>query len=383
MFVLEALQADYGDALLLRFGEGRGRQILLDAGPTGIYPRSVQPRLLQLRAGLDPGEPLTIERVIVSHMDDDHIQGIIDLFAELQEDADSQIPSPYRVAGLWLNAFDLEALGVAEPAALTAAVASVSDGEVASVGPESEAVLASIPQARTLSDAAKVLKIAENADFASGLAMATPAGPVVVDLGDGLTLTVIGPHQERIDDLRKKWQAYLKEQARKDAKKEEIATAALSVDRSVYNLSSIIVLAERKGRTMLLTGDGLGADILEDLDAAGLLKDGSIHVDILKMPHHGSIRNVVKPPDLLERITADHYVFSANGKFGNPDPPTIERLVEARGVAEYAMHFTNPDARIDKVLSADRDHHKRHYEVDVRAAHALSQVIDLEAGPPG
>ncbi len=377
MFTLEALQADFGDALLVRFGATPGRQILLDAGPTGIYPRSVRPRLVQLGAALDDGEPLRLERVIVSHMDSDHITGIVDLFSELEDDAASQMAAPFDVGGLWLNAFDLAALGVDGPAALTAAVASVGEAVGMDVGPESEAVIATIPQARDLSGVAKVLKVAENADFPSGMAMATVGGPVVVDLDGDLTLTVIGPHQKRIDDLRAAWDAFLAAQAAK-APKKDVATAALAVDRSVYNLSSIIILAERKGRTMLLTGDGLGADILADLDVAGRLKDGAIHVDILKMPHHGSIRNVLKPAHLLEQITADHYVFSANGKDGNPDPATIERLVAARGAAEYAIHFTNPDARIDAVLKADRDAHRRNYEVDVRPAPALLLSIELE-----
>jgi len=380
MFTLEALQADHGDALLLRFGERKGRLIVIDAGPVGIYRRSVQPRLRELRAGLADTEPLPIDRVIVSHTDDDHIQGLIELFDELQQDADTKIAPPYRIDGMWLNVFDLETIGVTHSAALEAAVASAAEAGVAGFGGRSEAIIASLPAARDLSRAATTLDIRKNGDFDSGLAMATPTGPVVVELDGDLTLTVIGPGEDGIDDLRKKWQAFLKRQAKKDVPPEEVAAAAVSVDRSVYNLSSIVVLAERKGRSMLLTGDGLGDDILDDLGKAGRLKDGAIHVDLLKMPHHGSIRNVMAPKDLLERITADHYVFSANGKFGNPDPPTIERLVRARGSAEYTLWFTNPDARIDAVLKADRAANKRHYLVEVRPPPALSLAVELEGG---
>jgi ribonuclease BN (tRNA processing enzyme) len=381
MFALEALQADHGDSLLLRFGPTGDRLIVIDGGPSGIYRRSLQPRLNQLRNGRDAGEPLVIDRVFVSHMDDDHIQGLLDLFDELISDDESRLPPPWVIDGLWLNEFDLAKLGIAEPTALTAAVASIDGAGVAGVGGRSDAVIASIPQARDLSRAATRLSIPENADFASGLAMATPTGPVVTDLDGELTLTVVGPHEDRIEDLRKRWEAYVKAHQAK-APPDEVATAALAVDRSVYNLSSTIVLAERGGRSMLLTGDGLGEDILEDLNGAGRLTDGALHVDLLKMPHHGSIRNVSKPADLLRRITADHYVFSANGKFGNPDPPTIQALVEARGTAEYTMHFTNPDDRIDAVLKADRDQHKRHYDVEVRHPAALGLTVELQAAGP-
>ena len=44
------------------------------------------------------------------------------------------------------------------------------------------------------------------------------------------------------------------------------------------------------------------------------------------------------------------------------------------------MWFTNPDARIDAVLKADRAGHRRHYQVEVRPPPALSLQIDLEGG---
>jgi hypothetical protein len=50
-------------------------------------------------------------------------------------------------------------------------------------------------------------------------------------------------------------------------------------------------------------------------------------VDVFKLPHHGSVRNVT--PELFERITADTYVISANGKYDNPDFQTLEWLVQA------------------------------------------------------
>ena len=77
------------------------------------------------------------------------------------------------------------------------------------------------------------------------------------------------------------------------------------------------MLAECEGKRMLLTGDARDDHILAGLDEAGIAKDGKTHVDILKLPHHGSIRNM--RPEFFERVTADHYVISANGRDGNPE----------------------------------------------------------------
>ena len=50
-------------------------------------------------------------------------------------------------------------------------------------------------------------------------------------------------------------------------------------------------------------------------------------MDVFKLPHHGSARNVTL--DLFERITADTYVVCADGKYDNPDFETLEWLVQA------------------------------------------------------
>ena len=59
------------------------------------------------------------------------------------------------------------------------------------------------------------------------------------------------------------------------------------------------------------------------------------------MPHHGSIRNTTEP--FLKFFEADHYVFSADGKYDNPDASTIEALVKLHGKRKIVMHFTNAD----------------------------------------
>jgi hypothetical protein len=79
--------------------------------------------------------------------------------------------------------------------------------------------------------------------------------------------------------------------------------------------------------------------------AKAIPKAGKLHVDILKVPHHGSSNDVAQ--DFFERITADHYVFSGNGEHGNPERETIEMLLVARGDTSFTMHFTYPITEID------------------------------------
>ena len=103
---------------------------------------------------------------------------------------------------------------------------------------------------------------------------------------------------------------------------------AANLDRSVFNLSSIVVLARSGDRTLLLTGDARSDDVITGLEDAELLGDGPLRVDVLKLPHHGSIRNV--DAVFFERVRARHYVISADGRDGNPEDETLALLCDAR-----------------------------------------------------
>jgi hypothetical protein len=102
----------------------------------------------------------------------------------------------------------------------------------------------------------------------------------------------------------------------------------------------------------LLTGDAQGDDIVE---AWKELKLGAVPVkiDVLKMPHHGSIRNCSEA--FLKSFAADHYVFSANGKFDNPDAPTLEAVVKMHGDRKITLHFTNEDVTWSKPYKLEAD----------------------------
>ena len=125
---------------------------------------------------------------------------------------------------------------------------------------------------------------------------------------------------------------------------------------------------------MLLTGEARGDYVLEQMEAQGLIEpEGRIHVDLLKLPHHGSIRNVDR--DFFERITADHYVISADGEHHNPDTECLALLTDVRGDAEYTIHLTNPVPHA--VAFFERDQPNRSYRVVYRAADRPSVVVDL------
>jgi hypothetical protein len=148
----------------------------------------------------------------------------------------------------------------------------------------------------------------------------------------------------------------------------------------VFNLSSIVVVAEAGGKSILLTGDARGDDILDGLEAEGLLKKGgTVHFDVLKLPHHGSERNV--ETDFFRQVTADHYVISADGRDGNPEVATLQMISDARKDSDdFTVHLTNSERRLVKFFEAEKGRGRK-YRSAFRDRQGLSMRIDLGSEP--
>jgi hypothetical protein len=238
------------------------------------------------------------------------------------------------------------------------------------------AVVASVADGRELTDPARTLGWAVNEPFDGPVALPA-AGPRTITLA-GMELRVICPHQQQLDKLHQAWDEWLEEHPKAVA---GAVPAAVTRDNSPYNLSSIVVFAECEGKRMLLTGDARDDHILKGLEDAGIAgSDGTTHVDILKLPHHGSIRNM--RPEFLQRVTADHYVISADGRHGNPETETLDLIAASRADDDFEIHLTNRvgtdtlQARLNAFLDA-KEKSGRAYRMSFRDEAASSLRIDL------
>ncbi|MCA1683401.1 MAG: MBL fold metallo-hydrolase [Actinobacteria bacterium] len=317
---LEVLRAEHGDCLLLHHGQ---EIVVIDGGPSGVYDAALKPRLRELMD--ERGQPLFIRMVVVSHIDNDHIVGLGDMFAEARERMEEQRgPAEWQAHELWLNAFG--ALTRADLSAGTAGVrgAALEAMVAGAPGAESKAVAAGVKSGIALHDDAIALGIAHNSSVGGDLVLRGDGRANTVDVAPGLTFTVLAPGAAQLTKLRTAWESW-----ERDHPAPEVEAAA-NLDRAVFNLSSIVVLARSSDQTLLLTGDARSRDVVSGLRAAGLLDDDEppLTVDVLKLPHHGSIRNVDKV--FFERVRARNYVISANGRDGNPEDETLALLCDAR-----------------------------------------------------
>ncbi|MCH8900250.1 MAG: MBL fold metallo-hydrolase [Acidobacteria bacterium] len=285
----QAFDAGAGDALLVSSGDDA---VLIDGGESGKFKDVAGPALA--------ARGTRLHQAILTHWDNDHLLGIRDLFF---------LPSlaGIRPETLRFNEFTQPGPGVQ----------AMSQDDIMRLG-----IL-------SVDDAVELVH-----NLPQGVAViGTKAGDVVDVPTFGLV--IIGPTDELLAEAKKEFEDALDSGA-------FLARAIMSADDSATNRASITcVVTNTNGEPlMLLTGDALGEDVILQLEAAGFVDGGfPFEVPLVKIQHHGSDRNVSQA--FLDRIRADHYVFSANGRNANPDEPTVQRLINSIGGSSPTVWFSS------------------------------------------
>ena len=413
---LRVFQANDGDCLLLSSADGK--HMLIDGGRSGSFMKHAAKSLSECEK---------LDVVCVSHIDADHITGVLKLLETMvdwrihryekenwpdgrEAKPKPSLPEPPKIGQIWHNGFDdqLEDTTGDIRTMLSLAATAQLKLDAADKMPR-ENYLADLAmgekQAMELSYriGADQLNIDLNKHFGGKLVRADADSPPYA-LGKA-SITILGPFDEDLEALRRRWQDWVKYNKKtirdhllvidEDAEgpgsaaadrflrtMQLIATASQSFgkrdDISTPNLASIMFLVEEDGHTALLTGDGAGQDILKGLKKAGKLNaEGRIHVDILKIQHHGAAANINL--DFLQRVIADHYVFCGNGSHHNPERSVIKLVADSRMGAggkrsthpnvcrQFTLHFNSSKA------VAGTDARKKHMENVANLAEKLTR----------
>jgi len=354
---IRVFPSDKGDCLLLK-GSSKGN-ILCDGGMQESFKEFVAPQLSEERE---------LDLVYVSHVDDDHILGILKLLDDIwawrifkhhREQGDDdvrepKVPKPPAIKRIWNNAFRDQVDNAGEVQDLLAVMvpilSQVDDVELQNAATENFAIVNGVNSAIRVSQrvGAAQLGIPLNQN---GKLMLVRDGQQPFQFGD-LRVHVIAPFEEDVQKFRDEWNAWLKKnkakvkelraKARADAREISnefdrltmpIVTSAKELgnrsDVTPPNLASIMLLVEEGQRKVLMTGDGHANDIIKGLKAIGRLPaNGKLHVDVLKVQHHGSEHNMTE--QFAHDITADHYIFCGDGFSDNPEQIVIDALFKAR-----------------------------------------------------
>ncbi len=341
--------------------------MLVDGGMRASYTEHVAPTLGELR---EQGKNLDV--VCVSHIDRDHVYGILQMMEDLvawrvhdyqvnhgnARHREPRSKRPPEVSRIWHNAFH-EIVGensgqIGDMLAATATILYGSESEKIRERAESQHELtASVGDAIELSHriGGEQLRIPLNPEYDNKLMLVKKPQPRLA-IGE-MSATVLGPSKADLRKLRDEWNEWLEDNERelrriRDRVREvEAQLAGDEIARVIQpalvqteelgrrervttpNLASLMLLVEEDEKSILLTGDGHHLDILKGLKHHRKLdRHGRIHVDVLKVQHHGSEHNIDEA--FCDAVTADHYIFCGNGAHHNPDARVVKLIVESR-----------------------------------------------------
>ena len=308
---LEFLNARQGDAIWIRWGTGR--QLMVDMG-TRQTGNIIHERILR-----EPESSRTVDLLVVTHVDVDHIGGILSCFT----DRTDSIPG-VSFNDVWFNGWKH----------LSGEAITATSTTLESMGGAQGEVFSNWLQNHPWNKA-----------FQRGPVVRTDLRKIC--LAEGLSLTVLGPTYNRLTELKPAWRDSVARAIRRGdltevadglerlgptspprlTSKADLQRLALSPntsDTSTANGSSIILLLEWEGRRILLTGDAYAGDIRDGLVALG--EGMPVALDLFKVPHHGSAQNMTRA--LVEAVDCPLWVFSSDGTmYRHPDAQAIAQIL--------------------------------------------------------
>lgn len=268
---IKFLKAGSGDSILIQHA---GHNILVDGGNHSEY---LLDQVIEIyKAGQ------VIDLLVITHHDDDHIKGIIDL---LQKVVDGQFGDKTNfVKQVVFNS----------PRVVTDKLNNAEN-------------LLSYKQAYEVEE----LLIAMNQTWRICTEESEPIN------FDNLQLTFLSPSKSDVKEYGTKKGAYLSSDYKCDwstkLDKLEKFVDDKSQDTSLYNRNSVVLDVQCDGKRILLTGD-VTPDRLEQILKRMVSENGDqpIKFDYVKLPHHGSYRSLNK--SIVESIDCENYIISTNSK---------------------------------------------------------------------
>lgn len=367
---IEMLPANEGDCILVTIPH-EGVRILIDGGTSETYTSCLRERLLQIKE-----EGKGIDLLVVTHIDNDHIGGIIELLKENGSFAESKI---IKIQNIWHNSYrhlqfheGLET-GEAEKQILQKIVAQGVSQEMRQFSEGKKEV--SALQGTSL--AALILQGGYNWNL-HFFGKAVKKQQEKIRLGDVCTIEVLLPGQKELEKLAKKWKYELKRsrisfqfsedklfddayeyyyrflaqenngekkqissriKGCEDIKEIEIlAERQGKMDSSKTNAASISLLLEYKGKRILLLADNIAGKVMESGKISGIF-------DAIKLPHHGSVRNI-SDGFLANCVTEKYLISTSSEKYGHPDIETLAKIIVRGAECPKQIYF---NYEIDRV----------------------------------
>lgn len=316
MLTIKVLHADNGDSILINFigDDKKKHNLLIDGGLKRTYQRVLRDEINKICQKNEK-----IDLLVVTHIDQDHIGGILSLVSDNKLSSD-------LVSKYWFNSGQIISKYFDTPLA-----------PCRNIPIDNKSIKVSLKQGISL----------ENFLLKSKKWHVLPIESTQKHSLFGAQLTILSPNINGLKKLNSKWETELniKDSKNISSKGNDYTNSIESLllndykkDSSVPNLSSIAILLENNKKRLLLAGDAHSEEILEGLKTHNLIsKTKKLKIDYWKLSHHGSKRST--NTELISAITCQNFIVSTSGRrFNLPNKELLAKII------------CNPERNIDKKI---------------------------------
>ncbi|MCD1118108.1 ComEC/Rec2 family competence protein [Chryseobacterium turcicum] len=326
---IKFLQAGNGDSFLISFLENdEPRNILIDGGIGNTYKSTanVKGDLHKIFEKIRE-EKQFIDLLVLTHFDDDHIGGIL-RWLNKDKEASSLIKK------VWFNSGKEIAKKFESTENKDLDIQIVDGADHFHTSPKQGIKFENYLRNHNLWEG-EIIEQASKYDLF------------------GLKFKILSPNNEKLNDLLNLYEKqkdyftsgdeYDFNTSLKDFIHEESEpNFKFKEDKSVANGSSIAFIMEYEDKSFLFLADAHPSVIIEGLNKFGYNKDNTLHVELMKVSHHGSMYNTNK--ELLEIVKTDNYLISSNAtKHGLPNKRTIARIINNHPNAVIRFNYDLTD----------------------------------------
>lgn len=308
---IKVFPAANGDSFLIRVKDESGiKNIIVDGGKGELCHLMLKNEFKQFE-----GNNQKVNLLIVTHIDDDHIAGIIKIFKD--KNINTSI-----IDNVWFNSGALITSELNEDEGIDRDLPIKTDDSSKKM---------SVKQGETLEGILEETGVWHKELIFSGQ----------LHKVGGITLRILSPYIKTLQELNNKWDSELKKLEKKRLKKKmmasntdyhktinELCSEVFEEDTSLFNKSSIAFLLEYENYRLLMLGDSHPSIIANSLKNLGYSRENKLRVNTMKISHHASKKNTSS--DLLQLIDCEKFIISSDGsKHGLPNKQSLARIVRS------------------------------------------------------
>ncbi|WP_214704131.1 MULTISPECIES: MBL fold metallo-hydrolase [unclassified Exiguobacterium] len=331
MYVIKSLPAHDGDSFIIKFGKGtNAKNIIVDGGRRAKVVKKLKEELSIIQQANQ-----YVDLLVVTHIDEDHIQGLIKLFEDSEIDK-----SIFKK--VWFNSKELLSMHFMK---------EEQEDEQLQINYKEDNKI-------SFTNGISFGKLIKNLNLSA---------PNLIHSGQELnigeaTLKVLSPNLEELEKLFKKWDKVfpakisngipISSRDKEDHHKtiDELSKMEFIEDKAPANGSSIAFSIEIKGEKLLMLGDSFPSVVEGNLKK--IYNDANkIPFSLIKVSHHGSKHNTSQ--QLLDLVSCNRYLISTNGQtHGFPHKETLVKIsLSSKNDSDKTYFYFNYPNIQDKIFN--------------------------------